>query len=49
MKKNNLDPEEGLRPRRKEDRDAFADRIDLALRDNESLEGELIRVNLPNK
>jgi predicted nuclease of predicted toxin-antitoxin system len=35
--------------RRKEDRDNFADRIDLALRDQESLAGELIRVNLPNK
>ena len=35
--------------RRKEDRDAFADRIDLALREKESLAGELIRVNLPSK
>jgi predicted lactoylglutathione lyase len=35
--------------RRKEDRDDFADRIDMALRDKESLEGELIRVNRANK
>lgn len=35
--------------RRRDDRDNFANRIDLALRDKESLEGELIRVNLPNK
>ncbi len=35
--------------RRKDDRDSFADRIDLALRDQESLEGKLIRVNLPHK
>jgi predicted nuclease of predicted toxin-antitoxin system len=31
--------------RRKEDRDNLVDRIDIALRDKESLEGELIRVN----
>jgi predicted nuclease of predicted toxin-antitoxin system len=35
--------------RRKEDRDNLADRIDLALRDKESLEGELIRVNRADK
>jgi hypothetical protein len=35
--------------RRKEDRDNFAERIDLALRDKESLEGELIRVNRANQ
>jgi hypothetical protein len=35
--------------RRKEDRDNFAERIDLALRDKEFLEGELIRINRANK
>jgi predicted nuclease of predicted toxin-antitoxin system len=35
--------------RRKDDRDSFADRIHLALRDQEFLEGKLIRVNLPHK
>jgi Domain of unknown function (DUF5615) len=35
--------------RRKDDRDNFADRIHLALREQKSLEGKLIRVNLPNK
>ncbi|PSB56735.1 DUF5615 family PIN-like protein [Chamaesiphon polymorphus] len=35
--------------RRKDDRDNFAERIDLALRDKDSLAGELIRVNLPSK
>jgi predicted nuclease of predicted toxin-antitoxin system len=35
--------------RRKDDRDNFAQRIDLALRDKDSLAGELIRVNLPSK
>lgn len=35
--------------RRKEDRDNFANRIDIALRDKESLEGELIRVNRASK
>jgi predicted nuclease of predicted toxin-antitoxin system len=35
--------------RRREDRDSFAERIDLALRGKESLAGELIRVNLPSK
>lgn len=35
--------------RRKDDRDNFAERIDLALRDKSSLEGELIRVNLPSQ
>ncbi len=35
--------------RRKEDRDNFADRIDIALRDKESLAGELIRVNRASK
>jgi predicted lactoylglutathione lyase len=35
--------------RRKEDRDDFAERIDLALRDKKSLECELIRVNCADK
>jgi predicted nuclease of predicted toxin-antitoxin system len=35
--------------RRKEDRDSFANRIDLALRDKESLSGEVIRVNLADR
>lgn len=35
--------------RRKDDRDNFAERIDLSLRDKDSLAGELIRVNLPSK
>ena len=35
--------------RRQEDRDNFADRIDIALSDQESLEGELIRVNRASK
>ncbi len=35
--------------RKKDDRDSFADRIDLALRNTESLAGELIRINLPSK
>lgn len=35
--------------RRTENRDDFADRIDLALRDKKSLEGELIRVNRADK
>jgi predicted nuclease of predicted toxin-antitoxin system len=35
--------------RRKEDRDDFVERIDLALRDRESLECELIRVNRANQ
>jgi predicted nuclease of predicted toxin-antitoxin system len=35
--------------RKRDDRDNFAERIDLVLRDKESIEGELIRVNLPNK
>jgi predicted lactoylglutathione lyase len=35
--------------RRKKDRDDLVNRIDLALRDKESLDGELIRVNRANK
>jgi predicted lactoylglutathione lyase len=35
--------------RRQEDRDDLVERIDLALRDKESLDGELIRVNRANK
>jgi predicted lactoylglutathione lyase len=35
--------------RRKEDRDDLVERIDLALKDKESLDGELIRVNRANK
>ena len=37
------------RQTRWEDRDNFADRIDIALSDKESLEGELIRVNRASK
>lgn len=32
-----------------DDWDVFADRIDMALRDEESIEGKLIRVNRPVK
>ncbi len=35
--------------RRIADRDDFADRIDIAIKDKESLDGELIRVNRANK
>jgi predicted nuclease of predicted toxin-antitoxin system len=35
--------------KKREDRDNFAERIDLVLRDKESLLGELIRINLPSK
>jgi predicted nuclease of predicted toxin-antitoxin system len=35
--------------RRKDDRDSFADRIDLALKNKESLAGDLLRINLPSK
>jgi predicted nuclease of predicted toxin-antitoxin system len=35
--------------KKRDDRDKFAERIDLALRDKESLKNELIRVNLPSK